>query len=567
MSNAGILQITPPKELNQDDRDNVFEHIYRRLAAHRNTALLLADVESTLSSHPDSVKQKRRDEVEHALNNWAQSLLQQAYTACAQPEKEKCPMLDPFTDTSTRELAPLPAKDQLTRILNAILFLDVTSTKQFSSQTRVFLRSIGHVDEDVIVFALKHPEEAIEQAQKQADETTKKHASKGKALRMVGVGLSAVAGGVLVGVTGGLAAPLVGAAVGSVLGVFGIGGTVVGVLAAGLAGSSVVCGALFGAYGAKRTSEMIGRHTQEIRDLALLPVWQQTDEGTLSVRLCISGWLRDDTDVTEPWDVFEEADTFALRWEVETLKELSDALYTLVTDQTMTMIKVQVIKRTMFASLMAALAPTAWIKIGRIIDNPWSNAIARANKAGRVLGDLLANRVFGTRPVTLTGYSLGALVILEALKYLAALPPKDTIGLIEDVFLFGTPASTDERTWSSVRRLVAGRLVNGYASNDYVLNVLSRVSNWSWNVAGLERVNVKDVENVQCDFVDGHTRWRGMIGRALMAVGSPGINPDKVDSQMREVDERDNGEIELNSGKEAQGKHMDFTSNNTAPLR
>lgn len=184
-----------------------------------------------------------------------------------------------------------------------------------------------------------------------------------------------------------------------------------------------------------------------------------------------------------------------------------------------------------------------------------------------MLGDLLANRVFGTRPVTLTGYSLGALVILEALKYLAALPPKDTIGLIEDVYLFGTPASTDERNWSSVRRLVAGRLVNGYSSNDYVLNVLSRVSNWSWNVAGLEPVNAKDVENVQCDFVDGHTRWRGMIGRALMAVGSPGIDPDKVDRQMREVDEPDNGEIELKSGKETQGKQEDFVSDDKVPLR
>ena len=172
-------------------------------------------------------------------------------------------------------------------------------------------------------------------------------------------------------------------------------------------------------------------------------------------------------------------------------------------------------------------------------DNPWANTRALALKAGAVLGDLLANRVFGTRPVTLTGYSLGGLVIMEALKYLASLPAGDTIGLIEDVFVFGTPISTDEGTWAGVRRLVAGRVVNGYSSNDYVLAVLSRASNVTWKVAGLEPVNVKDVENVHCDFVGGHTMWRGMIGRSLQMVGAPGLMDEKVDSQMTEVAEQE----------------------------
>lgn len=139
------------------------------------------------------------------------------------------------------------------------------------------------------------------------------------------------------------------------------------------------------------------------------------------------------------------------------------------------------------------------------------NARALAIKTGAVLGDMLANRVFGNRPVTLTGYSLGALVIYEALKYLATLPPSKTRDLIQDVFLFGTPVSADARKWTGVRRVVSGRLVNGYARDDYMLAVLCRASEATWEVAGLEEIDVKGIENMCCEGVEGHRMWRSMI--------------------------------------------------------
>ena len=177
------------------------------------------------------------------------------------------------------------------------------------------------LDEAAIRWTLKHPEIALEQVQKQADGVTTRHAEQSKVLRNVGVTLGAIAGGILVGVTGGLAAPLVGAGVTAVLGLFGLGGTVLGLLASGLAGSGVVCAALFGVYGARSTAEMVERHTREVRDLAVLPVRKpgQDDEKraikeTLGVRLCVSGWLNDRKDVTEPWTIFGGDDTFALQW-------------------------------------------------------------------------------------------------------------------------------------------------------------------------------------------------------------------------------------------------------------
>jgi hypothetical protein len=166
------------------------------------------------------------------------------------------------------------------------------------------------------------------------------------------------------------------------------------------------------------------------------------------------------------------------------------------------------------------------------------NARALALKTGAVLGELLASRAFGNRPITLVGYSLGSLVIFEALRCLTELPPSKTFGLIQDVFLFGMPASTDLTTWSSVRRLVSGRLVNGYCTSDFVLAILSRASDATWGVAGLQCVDVQGVENVQCEGVEGHLQWREMIGRCLMECHAPGIVTSQVDSRLEATTEQ-----------------------------
>lgn len=234
-----------------------------------------------------------------------------------QQTADNCPQLDSTSDTATINLDKLPPQEDMAKILNTILFLDITGSKQYSARTRVFLASLGPLDESTIVATLKNPDHVIEEAQKLTDTSRRTHAKRGKTLRMIGVGVGAVAGGVLVGVTGGLAAPLVGAGITTLLGWFGIGGSILGLLASGLAGSSVVCGALFGVYGAKSTASMVERHTKEVSDLALLPIRSGKNEGrsdTLGVRLCVSGWLDSPEDVTAPWHIFEGDDTFALQW-------------------------------------------------------------------------------------------------------------------------------------------------------------------------------------------------------------------------------------------------------------
>ncbi|KIY43556.1 DUF726-domain-containing protein, partial [Fistulina hepatica ATCC 64428] len=515
--------------LDHSEKKIVFDHFFCRLASFRNTAVLHAELEYTCAHAQKSVKADVRNKQTGEINSWAQSLLQNAWDACNE-QAGSCPKLTSDADTSIESLPPLPPPNRTAKILNIALLIHVTTTKQYSGRTRAFFSAFCQVDESLIVALLQDPDTALKQAQKSADEAKNQHGSRRRTLRMIGIGLAGVTGGVLVGVTGGLAAPLVGAGLATVFGWLGIGGTAAGLLATGLASSSVVCGALFGAYGARSMANQVARHTRQISDLAIVPVGGPVEDESMAVRLCVSGWLQSPEDVTAPWTVFEgdHVNTFALQWEIAALEELSSALYTLVKSNLMKYIRTEVFRRTLFASLITSLSPIAFLKIGEIIDNPWMNARALAIKTGAILGDLLAQRVFGNRPVTLSGFSLGALVVVEALRYLTALPPAETCHLVQDVFVFGAPVPCDAEMWPALRRVVAGRLVNGYSSDDYVLATLSRASSASWNVAGLRTVDAVGIENVECE-VGGHTRWREMVGRALQQCGAPGISSHEAE--------------------------------------
>ncbi|KAI0341665.1 DUF726-domain-containing protein [Trametopsis cervina] len=532
-SEGDLTKVIPPTELHEPELQSFFQYFLRRIASHRNKAEMFAQNEHALSSARDLESQRIQEAQSAELNNWAQALLENAWAACQEPGGGKCPKLTPVTDTSTAGLPPLPSEKQIKQLLHTILFIHLTTSKAYHAHTRAFLSTFGPLDEDAIAATLKNPEHAVREVDRKSktDQAKEEQAERNKTLRRVGLGLAAVGGGVLVGMTGGLAAPFVGAGVTTVLGWVGVGGTAAGMLASGLAGSSVVCGALFGAYGSKKSAEMVSRYIKEVEDLAIVPVREPRE--TLAVRLCVSGWLESSEDVSAPWTVLGGEDTFALQWEVEALMNLSNALYNLVRSQAMQYLKSQIIKQTIFAALAAALSPTAWLKIGQIIDNPWMTAKARASKTARVLGVLIAERVLGNRPITLVGYSLGGQVIFEALQYLATLPPEQTAGLVQDVFLFGAPVPADESAWASVRRVVSGRLVNGYSTNDYILAVLARASGVSWGVSGLKAVEVQGVENVECKEVDGHLKWRGMVGRCLQQAGAPGVQDDQVEAQLK----------------------------------
>lgn len=446
-------------------------------------------------------------------------------------------------------------------ILHSLLLL-LLSLEHYLAESRVLLLHItsslglsvsylGH-DEAKVARGLLAAAENL-----QADEETKKRAEENKGARKWKVGLATVAGAALIGVTGGLAAPLLAAGVGTVMGGLGLGATAAAGYLGSMAGSAVLVGGLFGAYGGRMTGQMMDQYAKEVEDFAFVPVKSahrprkiEKEFRRLRVGIGISGWLTDKNEVVEPWKVLGvDLESFALQWELEALMNLGNSLTSMIKSAAWGYAKKEIISHTVFAALSAGLWPLGLLKVSRIIDNPWSVGSYRAQKAGEVLADALINKAQGERPVTLVGYSLGAKVVYTCLHRLAE---RKAFGLVESVVLMGAPTPSDSADWRMLRSVVAGRVVNVYSTKDYILAFLYRSTSIQLGVAGLQPVeNVKGVENVNVsEIVDGHTKYRHLTGAILHQIGFENIDAEELKKEERELkDEESKEATEHKDGK------------------
>lgn len=197
--------------------------------------------------------------------------------------------------------------------------------------------------------------------------------------------------------------------------------------------------------------------------------------------------------------------------------------------------------------------PAVLTKLSYLIDNPWSNALDRARQAGAVLADILLNRRLGVRPVSLIGYSLGARVIFFALLELAK---QNAFGVVQEVYLFGATVTASIKVWRQVRGVVAGRFVNGFAMNDWILGYLFRATTGGLQtVAGLRPIeHVPDLENVNVTHIlEGHMSYRTKMPKLLAHVGfkttadhfdEPDFDPDAPDREVLTEEELERRRLE-----------------------
>lgn len=295
------------------------------------------------------------------------------------------------------------------------------------------------------------------------------------------------------------------------------------------------------------TGKMMDQYAKEVEDFAFLPLRHSNSSSNprpttstakdispdpadrrLRVTIGIAGWLTDPSDLITPFRVLgPSTETFSLRWEVEALLSLGTSMTTLVKSYAWNVAKKELIARTIFASLMDALWPLAVLKVSKVVDNPFSVAKNRADKAGLVLADALLNRAQGERPVCLVGYGLGARVIYSCLMSLAE---RRAFGLVESVVLMGAPAPADAKIWRILRSVVSGRLVNVYSEHDLILAFLYRTSSIQLGIAGIQEVeDVKGVENVDVSkIVSGHLRYQYLVGTILQKIGWEDIDLGEV---------------------------------------
>ncbi|KAF2834601.1 DUF726-domain-containing protein [Patellaria atrata CBS 101060] len=453
-------------------------------------------------------------------------------------------------------------------ILHSMLLL-LLSLENYSAHSRILLlhltsslnlpHSFLTEDEDKVARGLLKAAE-----QMTADEETKKKAEENSTARKWKVGIAGVAGAAIIGVTGGLAAPLLAAGIGSVMGGLGLGATAAAGYLGTLASSSVIVGGIFGAYGARMTGQMMDQYAKEVSDFGFEPINRhnnahkiEKEYRRLRIAIGISGWLTEKEEVVIPWRVIGQSiEGFALRFELESLMSLGNAITLWVKSAAWSYAKGEIIKRTVFGALTAGLWPLGLLKVSRVVDNPFSVAKHRSDKAGQVLADALINKAQGERPVTLVGYSLGARVIYSCLSSLAE---RKAFGLVESVVLLGAPAPSAAGDWRKMRSVVSGRLVNVFSTNDYVLAFLYRTSSIQYGIAGLQKVEgVPGVENIDVsELVSGHLRYRYLTGSILKKIGFEDIDMKEVEKEEAALAAAEEQEMEVRKEERVEEKDPD----------
>lgn len=376
-----------------------------------------------------------------------------------------------------------------------------------------------------------------------------------------------VVGAAACSLTAGLAAPIFLPAILSAAGITG---------AAFLAGSGGVAlmATLFGIAGAGMASYRVSRRFADLKDFKFIPLKDADRNRNLRICITISGWIKSDKDFTGPWiesylrneavDSVMQSEVYCLAFEKDIMISLGRAMQDFITSSAVTVAASQFIKYTVTAAASSALLfPVAVLQAGDLVDNPWTLGLDRARKAGKALAEALRKGAQGRRPVTLVGYSLGALVIFTCLQELARISlneeasnlimsasvvsnqssedlstaasdssssteyptsqqKQSVFGIIENVLLMGLPTHLPAPSvWNQLRLLVSGRFIHCYSQTDWVLKFLYRTSSpTALDIAGLGPIeDVPSIENVDLSqLVHGHSDYQSKAAEIISLV-------------------------------------------------
>ncbi|KAJ5691049.1 hypothetical protein N7488_011784 [Penicillium malachiteum] len=405
------------------------------------------------------------------------------------------------------------------------LFLVLIADSTYDARSRTLLERVGAAM-DVTWLQISRFEKRVtdalemqEQAEKEIwdeSEHMEKRRQMSKKRKYMLMGLATVGGGLVIGLSAGLLAPVIGAGLAAGLTTVGISGT--SAFLGGAGGTALI------ASGATIGGSAIGmrashRRTGAVQTFEYRPLHNNKK---LNLIVTVSGWMTGKVDdVRLPYSTVDPimGDIYSVLWEPEMLRSMGDTINILATEA-LTQGLQQVLGSTILMALMASLQlPLVLTKLAYLIDNPWNVSLARAHYAGLIMADSLQDRNLGNRPITLLGFSLGARVIFSCLKELAE---KGANGLIQNVYLMGSPIVANKDDYLKARSVVSGRFVNGYSKNDWILGYLFRATSGGiMRVSGLAPIEgIPGVENFDLtNLVNGHMDYRAAMPRILREVG------------------------------------------------
>ncbi|KAH0308050.1 DUF726-domain-containing protein, partial [Aureobasidium melanogenum] len=404
------------------------------------------------------------------------------------------------------------------------LFLVLVADSVYDGRSRALLELVGSalsVDwleicrfEKRITDALEMQQEADKENWNEEEHTDKRQ-KMARNRRLVMMGLATVGGGLVIGLSAGLLAPVIGAGLAAGFTTIGVAGT--GTFLGGVGGAALITsiGVTTGGTIAVRASN---RRTGPVKTFEYRPLHNNK---RVNLIVTVAGWMTGKVDdVRLPFSTVNPimGDIYSVHWEPEMLQSMGQTINILATEA-LTQGLQQILGSTLLTALMSAMSlPLVLTKLSYLIDNPWSVSMARADMAGLILADSLIDRNLGVRPVTLVGFSLGSRVIYACLKELAN---RGAYGIVQNVYVFGSPVVFKKDEYIKAKSVVAGRYVNGYATNDWILGYLFRATAGGiMRVAGLASVDIPGVENYNVtEIVAGHMAYRKAMPKLLKEVG------------------------------------------------
>ena len=439
-------------------------------------------------------------------------------------------------------LAPLPLVIWLRDCVVMLMLQSSAENRIYNAHTREVLFSVSDsfsLDSDAIrmwersIGEILHGHEAVADSQAFISQST-------ITAQRIKIGLGAAAGAVILGVTGGLAFPLL-ASVASSVGA-ALTGVGLGVIGTALVTTSMVLGsisvagavALFGITGGSLMTYKLSNRfgSLDVKDFQFRRLSRASDkdhsQDALEIVLCISGYLRSARDYVDPWKVIRRkngglTDVHALQWERKNLENLGSVFIKLLSNELASAVTNIYVQATLGAAGATAALPISVISVMADSDNIFLVCENRAKQAGEALAEVITNADLGTRPFTLIAYSIGASAVFSCLEVLA---DKGYFSSVQNVILLGSTIPCTflyegQRTpWQKARSVVAGRLINVFSKKDMLLHFLCRYIQWTIQVAGVTEVREEGIENIDVsDLIQSHSDYPGNIEAILNRLG------------------------------------------------
>ncbi len=321
-------------------------------------------------------------------------------------------------------------------------------------------------------------------------------------------------GAIVLGPCAFLAAPAIGGAVGTAMGLSGIAATNAGLAAIGggalaagglgMAGGAAIVGATGAALGGTLGGVISNSYFGDISGFEI----EKVKDGDNPAVLFIDGFLTQKNTVPDDWKqqleiLYPDKAWYYLRWESKKLYDIGKTIGVNVGQATIGKVAAEWAKSATKAGVKKAGPLGVALTALGIVNNPWSVASVKAAQTGVLLSDIIS-RTQGD--YILCGHSLGARVIYYALTSLSTKEEK----WIKHVHLLGGAVGNKKKDWEQAANAVDGTIVNYYSEKDMVLSTLFKVGMLFSSVPiGKNVIDVDGVVDVNVtEQVTGHTMYK-----------------------------------------------------------